>query len=170
MLAVVLLSCGIMGDLYCFFIQWANIIFITIKCCFKMIIIKTPEFETYFHGTLLLSQVICIQKFLLACLHSHKACSSLWQVIHRMGKDSTNIFCQVEKTLGKDKINSYKSRITHKGFPSSSDGKVSVMSETRVWSLGWEDPMEKEIATHSSSLAWRIPCMEGPGGLESMEL
>ena len=37
--------------------------------------------------------------------------------------------------------------------------------ETWVQSLGWEDPLEKEMATHSSILAWKIPCMEEPGGL-----
>ena len=35
--------------------------------------------------------------------------------------------------------------------------------ETWVWSLGWEDPLEKEMATHSSILAWRIPWSEEPG-------
>ena len=38
-------------------------------------------------------------------------------------------------------------------------------SETQVRSLGWEDPLEKEIATHSSIVAWRIPHTEEPGGL-----
>ena len=42
------------------------------------------------------------------------------------------------------------------------------MQETWVWSLGWEDPLEKEMATHSSILAWRIPWMEELGGLQSM--
>ena len=37
--------------------------------------------------------------------------------------------------------------------------------ETGVQSLGWEDPLEKEMATHSSILAWRIPWTEEPGGL-----
>ena len=40
------------------------------------------------------------------------------------------------------------------------------MQETRVRSLGWEDPLEKEMATHSSILAWRIPRTEEPGGLQ----
>ena len=44
------------------------------------------------------------------------------------------------------------------------------MRETRVQSLGWEDPLEKEMATHSSTLAWRIPWMEEPGRLQSMGL
>ena len=43
-----------------------------------------------------------------------------------------------------------------------------AMHETWVQSLGWEDPLEKEMATHSSILAWRIPWAEKPGGLQSM--
>ena len=42
------------------------------------------------------------------------------------------------------------------------------MWETQVQSLGQEDPLEKEMATHSSILAWRIPWTEEPGGLQSM--
>ena len=42
------------------------------------------------------------------------------------------------------------------------------MQETRVQSLDWEDPLEKEMATHSSTLAWRIPWREEPGRLQSM--
>ena len=42
------------------------------------------------------------------------------------------------------------------------------MWETRVWSLGGEDPLEKGMAPHSSILAWKIPWMEEPGGLQSM--
>ena len=41
------------------------------------------------------------------------------------------------------------------------------MQETWVPSLGWEDPLEKEMTTHSSILAWRIPWTEEPGGLQS---
>ena len=43
------------------------------------------------------------------------------------------------------------------------------MQETWVRSLGGEDPLEKEMATHSSTLAWKTPWMEKPGGLQSME-
>ena len=42
------------------------------------------------------------------------------------------------------------------------------MQETQVQSLGWEDPLEKGMATHSSILAWRIPWTEEPGRLQSM--
>ena len=38
-----------------------------------------------------------------------------------------------------------------------------------VQSLGWDDPLEKEMATHSNILAWRIPWTEEPGGLQCME-
>ena len=45
-----------------------------------------------------------------------------------------------------------------------------AMQETQVWSLGQEDPLEKEMATHSSILAWEIPATEEPGGLQSRRL
>ena len=45
---------------------------------------------------------------------------------------------------------------------------LSAMQETGVQSLSWEDPLEKEMAAHSSSLAWKIPWMEEPGRLQSM--
>ena len=45
---------------------------------------------------------------------------------------------------------------------------VPVMQETWVRSLGWEDPLQKGMATHSRILAWRIPWVEEPGGLQSM--
>ena len=47
---------------------------------------------------------------------------------------------------------------------------LPAMWETRVRSLGWEDPLEKEMETHSSILAWRIPWREEPGGLQSILL
>ena len=45
---------------------------------------------------------------------------------------------------------------------------LAAMRETRVQSLDQEDPLEKEMATHSSILAWRIPWTEEPGGLQFM--
>ena len=45
---------------------------------------------------------------------------------------------------------------------------LPVMQKTRVRSLGWEDPLEKGMATHSSILSWRIPWTEEPGRLQSM--
>ena len=50
-----------------------------------------------------------------------------------------------------------------------SDGEASAyMQETQFQSLGREDPLEKEMATHSSVLAWKIPWTEKPGRLQSM--
>ena len=63
------------------------------------------------------------------------------------------------------------------GFPGGSAVKNSPamqqtqeMQETRVWSLDWEDPLEGEMATHSSILVWKTPWTEEPGGLWSMWL
>jgi len=61
-------------------------------------------------------------------------------------------------------------------FPGGSDGKVSVYNAgdplvllpNLVQSLGWEDPLEKEMAIHSSTIAWKIPWTEEPGRLQSM--
>ena len=57
------------------------------------------------------------------------------------------------------------------GFPGGSMVKnLHAKQEIQVWSLGWEDPLEKEITTHSNILAWEIPWTEEPGGLQSTEL
>ena len=57
------------------------------------------------------------------------------------------------------------------GFPGGSNDEESPsMQELQVQSLGQEDPLVKEMATHSSILAWRIPWTEEPGGLQSMGL
>ena len=47
---------------------------------------------------------------------------------------------------------------------------LPAVQETQVRSLGWENPLEKEMATHSGILAWRIPWTEEPGGLQSTGL
>ena len=45
---------------------------------------------------------------------------------------------------------------------------LPIMQESQVRSLGWEDPLEKAMATHSSTLAWKIPWTEEPGRLQSV--
>ena len=57
-------------------------------------------------------------------------------------------------------------------FPGGSDGKAFAYNvwETQVQFLGWEDPLEKEMATCSSTLAWKIPWSEEPGRLQSIGL
>ena len=53
------------------------------------------------------------------------------------------------------------------GFPAGSVVKnLPAMHEIQVGSLGWEDPLEEGVATHSSTFAWRIPWTEEPGGLQ----
>ena len=56
------------------------------------------------------------------------------------------------------------------GFPGNSNVKnPPAMQETRVWSLGQKDPLEKKMATHSSIRAWEIPWTEEPGRLPSKD-
>ena len=56
----------------------------------------------------------------------------------------------------------------HRGFPGGSVAKESAMQKTQILSPDGEDPLEKEMATHSSILAWEIPWTEEPGGLQFM--
>ena len=53
-------------------------------------------------------------------------------------------------------------------FVAQSVKNLPAVQETWVQSLGWEDPLEKEMATHSSILAWKISWTEEPGGLQSL--
>ena len=54
-------------------------------------------------------------------------------------------------------------------FPGAQTVKsLPIMRETQIRSLGQKDPLQKEMATHSSTLAWKIPWMEEPGRLKSM--
>ena len=57
-------------------------------------------------------------------------------------------------------------KFKHQGFPGSSDGKESACNVGLI--PGQENPLEKEMATRSSILAWKIPWTEEPGGLQSM--
>ena len=56
------------------------------------------------------------------------------------------------------------------GFPGGSDGKESTCNAEDLQSLGWEDPLEEDKASHSGILAWRIPRREEPGKLQSIGL
>ena len=65
----------------------------------------------------------------------------------------------------------YKDSLIHKASLVAQTVKhLPAMRETQVQSLGWDDPLEKEMITHSSVLAWRVSQTEEPGGLQSMEL
>ena len=65
-------------------------------------------------------------------------------------------------------------KVHFEGFSRGLSGKESLLpmqepQGTWVWSLGWEDPLEKEMAPHSSNFAWRIPWTEEPGRLQSID-
>ena len=63
----------------------------------------------------------------------------------------------------------FRSSFLHKGnVMGQTVRRLSVMQKTRVWSLGWEDPLEKEMAAHYSIVAWKIPWITEPGRLPSM--
>ena len=63
----------------------------------------------------------------------------------------------------------WKVIMSHPGFPGISVVKSqAAMQKMRVQYLGWEDPLEKEMATRSTILAWEIPWTQEPGGLQSM--
>ena len=61
-------------------------------------------------------------------------------------------------------------KVSHKASQSEGVKSLPAMQETRVRSLGQEDPLEKGMDTHSSMLAWRVPWTEEPGRLQSMGL
>ena len=65
-------------------------------------------------------------------------------------------------------INDYQPLDQHLSLVGHVVKRLPAMRETQVRSLGWEDPLEKEMATHSSTLAWKIPWTEEPGRLQSM--
>ena len=67
-------------------------------------------------------------------------------------------------------LSSFKLSITKTSLVGQMVKRLPTMWETRVQSLGQEDLLEKEMATHSSILAWKIPWMEEPGRLQSMGL
>ena len=63
----------------------------------------------------------------------------------------------------------YKDSLIHKAsLVAQTVMHLPALRETQVQSLGWEDSLEKEMATHSSILAWKIPWTEEHGGLQSM--
>ena len=91
-----------------------------------------------------------------SCLEDPVDRGAWWATMHGVTKSQTQL-----KQLS-------SSSSTYKGFPGGSVVKnLPVMQETQVLSLGWKEPLEKGMATHSSILAWRIPWTEEPGGLLS---
>ena len=87
-----------------------------------------------------------------------------WATVHRLAKSQTQLKQFASSSMRY--LCSYLLFFSHAQLVKN----LPALPETQVWSLGWEDPLEKGMATHSSILAWRIPGTEEPGGLQSMEL
>ena len=93
---------------------------------------------------------------------------ALWMGERGHEPRETGSLSQLEEPRGPSLWNSPVAQWLGCGSPGGSDGSLPAMQETRVQSLGREDPLEEDTATHSSILAWRIPRTEEPGGLQSM--
>ena len=83
-------------------------------------------------------------------------------------KTSLNIWKFTVYVLLKPGLENFEHYFTRISLVAQMVSHLPTMGESWVRSLGWEDPLEKEMATHSNTLAWRIPWMEEPDGLQSM--
>ena len=98
--------------------------------------------------------------FLMGCLSDLR----LWKTVSHLGLCTCYSFCQEHSSFQL----SYPWPASW-AFLVAQRGKcLPTMQETRVQSLGREDPLEKGMTTHSSTFAWKIPCTEKPGRLQSM--
>ena len=83
-----------------------------------------------------------------------------------MKRLTSSSYCWVDwRTLDSGALNK---SLTYASLVAQSVKNLPAVRETRVQPLGWEDPLEKEMATHSSILAWKISWTQEPGGLQSM--
>ena len=94
---------------------------------------------------------------------------------HTISYDSITLFCGQRSLAsyspwGHKKLDTTERLSVGASLVAQMVKNMPAIQDTQVWSLGQEDPLEKEMATHSSILAWRIPCTEEPGGLHSMAL
>ena len=117
-----------------------------------------PDWQSGWRDTMKVKNAFISQEW---CLVSHKSLfPQTWPKPRRDTSKNSNMF--------------FKTSVIVIGLPWWLSGKESTCSagatETRVRSLGQEDPLEKGMATHSSILAWRIPWAEDPGGRQSMGL
>ena len=98
--------------------------------------------------------------------------TSIWRCSspsdHRRLQVTTHIRQVVMSGFTRAWLSSHPAKYIQASFVAQSVKNLSAVQETRVQSLGWEDPLEKEIATHSSILVWKISWTEKPGGLQSM--
>ena len=110
-----------------------------------------------------------------SCLENPMDRGAWWATVHRVAKNQTrqNTPTQQIKTRFFQFSSFYfcSTMLLSQDFPVAQMVKnLSAMQQTQVRSMGWEDPLEKEMAIHSSIPAWRIPWTEEPGGLQPMGL
>ena len=107
------------------------------------------------------------------CIPSHKLLSSLmWEIVLSSFPSCRN--WGTERLSDSSKITqSLHGRVgiwVQASLMAQAVKHLPAMQETWVWSLGWEDPLDEEMATHSNTLAWKIPWMDEHGGLQSTRL
>ena len=84
-------------------------------------------------------------------------------------KDHCWFIQSITSSWSKRKLqNVHQSMFSQEKWVAKAEKNLPAMWEMWVWSLGWENPLEKGMATHSSILAWKIPWTEEPGGLQFM--
>ena len=95
-----------------------------------------------------------------SCLDNPRDWGAWWAAVYGVAQSRTRLKW----------LSSSSSSMVCQGFPSGSAVKnLPAMQETWVWSLGWADPLEEEMSTHSRSLAWKISWTEETGRLQCME-
>ena len=110
----------------------------------------SPEFTSYFLPLIIYMNLDKLPNFFES------------KLFHLKNENNTSLLSCYEEILGWCRI------LGLLDFPGGSAVKnLPVIQEMWVWSLGWKDPLAKEVATHSSILAWEIPRTEEPGGLQS---
>ena len=112
------------------------------------------------------TQVSCIMRLILSQL-SHKGSPRILEcVAYHLSRGSfqPNNWTRVSCIAG----GFFTSWVTRASLVAQTVKSLPAMCQTWVQSLGWEDPLEKKMTTHSSILAWKIPWMEDPGRLPSM--
>ena len=88
-------------------------------------------------------------------------------IIHNSQKvEATQVSVNLDEWVKKKKVVCIYNRASLTAQWVKNPPAVQETYEMRVWSLGWEDPLEKEMATHSSIFAWKIPWTEESGGLQ----
>ena len=103
----------------------------------------------------------------------HWICQQIWKTQQWPQGWKRSVFIPIPKKANVKECSNYHtiaviSHANRTSLVAQMVKRLSTMRETWVRALGWEDPLEKEIAIHSSTVAWKIPWIEEPGTLQSM--